>query len=39
MLTDTLKAFINGLFWESFDLTFMENIKNYFKKSYFSIFL
>ena len=32
MLMDALKAFINGLFWENFNATFMKNIKKLLKK-------
>ena len=37
MLTSTLKALVNNLFWKKFDTTFMGNKKNYQNINFFSI--
>ena len=39
LLTSVLKAFINRLFWENFNITFMRNIKKLSKKSIVFLFL
>ena len=36
---DVFSTFVNGLFYESFDIVFMGNIKSYKKISYFFSFL